>query len=191
MQSKDDEGLGPFDRATLDAVASSVCVLDADLRIRFVNAAWVRFARDNGVNTAHHDTFVGTLVLDPVPPSMRSFFRELYETSRRRGIVVDHTYECSSPTVERWFRMRVFPASDERLVVVHSPIRMVGDVSGGEEAYVAATGLVTQCYHCLRFELPAAPHTWDWSDALVERAHASVTHGICSICAAYHYQDRD
>ena len=107
--------LSAFDLAALDAVGDVVFAMDAQHRIRMVNAAWDAMARTNGALWGRGVWDLGACVLDATPPILRDYYLDLYARARRDG-VAEHDYDCSSPALERRFRMRLYalPASSLR-----------------------------------------------------------------------------
>jgi PAS domain S-box-containing protein len=119
-----------FTRATIDALSSSVCVLDGTGHIIAVNKAWREFALDNGAlleqvcedadYLAICDAASG--VSDPVASLVAAAIRE-FIAGRRQDFSTE--YECHSPETRRWFAMKLscFPGDDPlRLVVKHEEI---------------------------------------------------------------------
>jgi DNA-binding CsgD family transcriptional regulator/PAS domain-containing protein len=95
----------------LDALYANIAVLDRKGTILFTNAAWQRYARENGLGSAPDS--VGVNYLDSFPPTA-SGSREVREIhagirdvlmGRREELLWE--YPCHSPDKRRWFRMRV------------------------------------------------------------------------------------
>ncbi|MGB4065878.1 MAG: PAS domain S-box protein [Azonexus sp.] len=119
-----------FARATIDALSSSVCVLDGTGHIIAVNKAWREFAQNNGVQfeqvcegadyLAICDAASGTS--DPVAAQVATAIRE-FIAGRRQDFSAE--YECHSPETRRWFAMKLscFPGDGQlRLVAKHEEI---------------------------------------------------------------------
>lgn len=119
-----------FFRATIDALPSILCVLDENATIITVNKAWREFAAANngdpgavseGANylavcdaSARHER--GTAL------AAANGIRDVL-AGRRKSFVLE--YECSTPTLVRWYEVTVtrFPGDvPVRLVVVHENI---------------------------------------------------------------------
>ncbi len=187
--------LAPFDAAVLDRDPCTIYVVDADLRIRFVNKAWAAFAREHGApwaGRAGGAWDVGSSVLDAVPPVLKPFYEELFARARIARAPVEHTYECSTPTHRVHYRMRILPCGQTGLLVTHSVAR--DEVHPGpdceplEARYRAANGMILQCSHCRRVRrVGSTPPTWDWVPAYVEQVPASSSHGLCEVCLDYYY----
>jgi len=186
--------LAPFVVATLDADPSSICALTDDLRIAYVNPAWVRFAQANQGSSSRHLWAEGRAVLDAVPAVLQDFYQALFARSLAMREVVTHDYDCSSPEEHRRMQMRVHPCTSGGLLVVHSALR-VGppEWPAGSEPdclYSNETGLATICAHCRRVRRADDPATWEWVPRMVQPGSAVPSHGLCPICSAYHYPGR-
>lgn len=185
--------LSPFNLPTLSDDPATVYALDADLRIQWVNRAWGEFARANGATWADDEWGVGARVMDAVPAVLRRFYASLFAKAQSSPLPVEHDYECSSPDLIRRFRMRVMRAGPSGLLVVNSLMRESAAPRAAADMlarYETADGLVVQCSHCRRTrrrEGQAAP--WDWVPEYVARPNAQTSHGLCKICAAYHYAE--
>ena len=119
-----------FARATIDALSSSVCVLDGTGHIIAVNKAWREFARDNGALLEQVGEGADYLAIcdvasgasDPVAARVAAAIRE-FVAGRRQDFSTE--YECHSPETRRWFAMKLSCFSGDgplRLVVRHEEI---------------------------------------------------------------------
>jgi len=119
-----------FARATIDALSSSVCVLDGTGHIITVNKAWREFAQNNGAPLEQVCEGADYLAIcdaasgatDPVAAQVAAAIRQ-FIAGRRQDFSIE--YECHSPETRRWFAMKLscFPGADPlRLVVKHEEI---------------------------------------------------------------------
>lgn len=119
-----------FFRATIDALPSILCVLNENAVIVTVNKAWREFASANGGDPGAVSEGANYLaVCDASARRMRGSalavangIRDVL-AGRRKSFVLE--YECSTPTEERWFEVRISRFFDDgpvRLVVVHENI---------------------------------------------------------------------
>jgi len=119
-----------FARATIDALSSSVCVLDGTGHIIAVNKAWREFAQNNGVPFEQVCEGADYLAVcdaasgasDPVAAQVAAAIRE-FIAGRRQDFSTE--YECHSPETRRWFAMKLscFPGDGPlRLVARHEEI---------------------------------------------------------------------
>lgn len=117
-------------RATIDALNSSLCVLDADGFIVAVNRAWREFSLANGGNPDHMSEGANYLVICdaaarascPVAAQVAEAIRSLI-AGQRDDISIE--YECSSPKVKRWFVLNLScfqGVGPLRMVAVHKDI---------------------------------------------------------------------
>lgn len=119
-----------FFRATIDALPSILCVLDENATIVTVNKAWREFAAaNNGDPGAVSEGANYLAVCDASARRERGSalaaangIRDVL-AGRRKSFVLE--YECSTPTLVRWYEVTVsrFPGDvPVRLVVVHENI---------------------------------------------------------------------
>ena len=113
-------------RRLLDPSPAHVVLLDLEGVILETNAAWRKFARDNGMPASY--TFIGTSYLDVVEfsagedgPTARAAYVGLQEVLRNQRAKFTMVYPCHSPRKKRWFRMWVEPQlpSVPAIVVAH------------------------------------------------------------------------
>ncbi len=118
-----------FVKDVLDALTSNVAVLDHDGKILAVNKAWKCFAEENGL--ADEGAGVGSNYLSVCGRSEGDADESAAAALRGIRAVMeglrDHfsmEYPCHSPTLERWFLMRVSPLSGDTrgVVVTHDDI---------------------------------------------------------------------
>jgi PAS domain S-box-containing protein len=119
-----------FARATIDALSSSVCVLDGTGHIIAVNKAWRTFAQNNGGQMGQVCEGANYLAIcdaasgasDPVAAQVAAALRE-FLAGQRKDFSIE--YDCHSPETRRWFAMKVscFLGADPlRLVIRHEEI---------------------------------------------------------------------
>lgn len=122
-----------FRQAILDSVSAQIAVLDRSGVIVAINAAWQRFAVENGLSPeqAARHTGVGVNYLDICQPD--SSYLEASALTAREGIqrVLDGRlpsfvleYACHSPRRQRWFIMSVttLGGKNSGAVVTHTNI---------------------------------------------------------------------
>lgn len=99
-------------QSTLDALAQNICVLDGEGVVVAVNAAWRRFARENGAGS--DVTFVGADYIGvcrgaegPEKSMAEDFQNGLADVLSGRRATFAMEYPCHSPDEKRWFRAQV------------------------------------------------------------------------------------
>jgi hypothetical protein len=181
----------------LERDAAVIYVLDPDLRIVYCNEAWDRFAAENGGHGLERHLQLGQCVMDAVPDPLRQFYDDIFRKVLASRQAWEHSYECSSATVFRNFRMAVHPAPRaEGLVVVNSlTVERPHDSQDRKiyapdpTVYLRADGIVAMCCHCRRTSRVRRPAVWDWVPAYVEKPPEKVSHSICDVCLSLHYPD--
>jgi hypothetical protein len=186
--------IAPFRRETLESSTANVCGLWPDLRIAYVNPAWVAFGLANGARATGASAALDTNILSVVPGALRAHYEGMFARAQQTNAPVEHDYECSSPTVRRAFRMAIHPCVSGALVVVHSLTRETPHLERAspplDELYRDARGLIIQCSNCRRVRRnlePIAPDSWDWVPEYVARRPARTSHGLCELCHDFYY----
>jgi len=119
-----------FSRETLDALTTSIAILDETGAIVEVNRSWREFARANGVDPARVSEGVNYLAVcdaavgeDAEEGSMvASCIRSIMRGERDFYVI---EYPCHSPDEKRWFTVRITKFNGEgplRIVVAHENI---------------------------------------------------------------------
>lgn len=118
-------------RDVLNALRSSIAVLDGRGIVVAVNEAWIRFARENGATDER--SFLGADYLEVCERVLASGRDDALAemTSKLRALLqgvgeeVSMEYPCDSPAARRWFRLRAtrLPGvADAGVVVAHEDI---------------------------------------------------------------------
>jgi hypothetical protein len=184
-----------FEVETLNKYRGSVCVVDAELRISYVNPAWHRFAKQNGGGPDFSDRWSqGASILDAMQEPIRRYFEQVFEGCLRTRKPFAHDYECSSADLKRLMHAEVLPLRSGRgLLMVHS--QRVEEPHTGllpeteTFRYHDADGIAHQCGHCRRMRRSTddGNELWDWVPSYVSQPPATLSHGLCPICLEYYY----
>lgn len=185
----------PFDVTVLDELPATVCAVSSDLRIAYVNPAWVTFGLANGAKSAEASCYLGSEVQLAVPDVLRPFYDSMYARALEQMEPVEHDYECSSPTQYRLFRMRIHPCRSGACVIVHSLRRETAHTAHAspplEQLYRDERGFIVQCANCRRVHRPrtgdGTTAEWDWVPDYVAFMPPRTSHGICALCDAFYY----
>ena len=168
-------------------------ILDSGFCFVYCNPAWDNFAAINDAPRLTGESVTGLSILDITPDFLRTFYSDAFARARKQGIW-EMSYECSSPTRFRKYRMRVHALKNRAWLVVTNPLiyesphRKVARAESG--LYVQQNGLITMCAHCRCSRRVDLPEQWDFvSDYIDLRGQASliVSHGFCPICHAHFY----
>lgn len=187
---------GGTPRPDLEDDPAVICVLDRRLHIVYCNAAWDRFAAENGGVGLERERQLGRALLDVVPEPLRPLISEGFRGVITGGSPWRQVYECSSPSVFRRFQLAVYPDSRSAgLVAVHSllierphdPAEREAQAAG--PLYIGQDGLIRMCCHCRRTRRAQPDAAWDWVPAYVEHPPTSVSHWICETCLNLFYPD--
>jgi hypothetical protein len=186
------ELLLPGDAATFRDDGTSMFGLWPDFRIAWVNRGYLAFAAANEGHDIATRWREGARLWDAVGEPLTAYYRPHFERLLREGRGWASRYDCSTPTRYRLNRMTVSPVGDRAgLLVVNATIEDAGhatEPSAPSDVYVEPGGLVRMCANCRRVHR-ADREAWDWVPAWVKRVPATVTHGLCPLCAQFLYGD--
>lgn len=190
-----------FDLDALDDQDATIYAIDRELKIRYVNAGWFRFANANDAPTALTDegTLLGASVLDFFHGPLRDYYASLFRhifTLKRPHI---HEYECSSPVQARDYHMDLLPLHDadghaQGLLLINSlshPTESTESRPSPEapniDDYINDEGFVVACSNCRRFRRSGTEDAWDWVPCFIDNPPTDVSHSLCSICLDFYY----
>lgn len=183
-----------FDLDALERDGAVAYGLYPDFRLGYVNAAYDRFALENGGERILREWDLGADAQSAIGGRIREFYADAFQRVLAEGEPWEQTYHCHSPDRYRTYRMRVLPLQGGRgLLIVHSnvadlPYPQPRDRMAVDDArYRGEDGRVLQCSHCRRVRRVAPPAGWEWVAAFVERAPSNASPTLCDLCADYYY----
>lgn len=165
-----------------------------DLSLAFANAAWARFAEDNGGEPAISKRWgPGSRILDAIPQPLKAFYESHFRACLSLERPWEHVYECSSPDALRMFHMTALPIGGGKAILVINSLRIEKPMDRENAEPVETTyrnryGLMIQCAHCRRFRRAASETTWDWVRDWVRTPRENISHGICEPCLGFYYR---
>jgi two-component system CheB/CheR fusion protein len=117
-------------QSVVDALPEHIAVVDPDGKIVMVNAAWRRFARDNGFEDLDNSG-LGSSYLEACEAGIHEDGAIAIAAARGLRSVLEGTlplfsmeYPCHSPSEQRWFLMNVAPAAGPDLGAVISHVNI-------------------------------------------------------------------
>ncbi len=179
----------------LDRSPAVSYILDSQFRIMYCNPAWSRFATLNGAPRLAGGLAVGSALFDAIPDVLKPAYSDAFGEVLSTGQVWAQSYECSSPTLFRVFRMRIHLLKPRNwfvvtnTLVVESPHRETATADAS--AHVDANGFITICAHCRCTKRIEDPNQWDFVPQYLQLSLESipkVSHGLCPVCRAYFYR---
>lgn len=182
-----------------DQAADVVYGLDEELRIRYVNPAWVAFAHENGGDASLvPPDVIGSAFLDAIPGLITPFYAWNLREVRRSGRPWEHLFECSSPELFRTFHMRVSGLGEGRGLLVRNHLLIERSHETAvrppcpslPSRYVGNDGVVRQCSHCRRVRRRGRVDAWDWVPDFVRRPHPTTSHSLCNGCFRHYFPAR-
>src|SRR5579871_165336 len=180
------------DLSVLESDPAVIFVLDRQLRIRYCNSAWNRFALANGGPSLLSNAVCGRAVTDFISGTLATDYRATYEKALERGVAWVHDYECSSATCIRRFTMHVYPLEAGSGLVVTNALRVEMPREASSQAclqsdYRLANGMIVMCSNCRRTKSKGLEQTWDWVPQFVTDPPDMVSHGLCPICCEHYH----
>ncbi|MFZ2306675.1 MAG: EAL domain-containing protein [Rhodoferax sp.] len=120
-----------FAKATIDAVASHICVLDKTGTIVAVNQAWRDFQTQNDPQAAAHNYSIGSNYLQvcdtatgPWSEDATPFANGIRQVASGAQEEFTLEYPCHGPEMQQWFKARVtrFRGDSGNVVIAHANI---------------------------------------------------------------------
>lgn len=172
-----------------------IYVLDRDFRLRYCNAAWDRFAVENGgAPQLLRERQIGRDVMLITPVPLIRFYSALFNRVLNRHLNADHIYDCSSPNLIRQFHMHVqrleTPRGAPSLLVVNSLLKeqpLPEGEWGDSDALRHENGSIVMCAHCRRTLVPNSAELWVWVAEYVRETPKDAIHSLCGVCFGGHY----
>lgn len=180
-----------FDEKELLELPHSICVIDPNGKILWVNRHWLEFAHENGADEA---SVRWRSYLDGIAPPLREYYEAAFARTLASGDVFEQDYECSSPGEKRLFHLRALPIDHKALLVEH--VRVFEGTHEAEDIdeataneFVDSRGLISQCSNCRRVRHPRS-NGFHWVPHWVQSPHPKTSHVICPSCVGYYYRRR-
>ena len=184
MQS--DWPFSDFPKAEVDRSSDVIYLLNPELRIVYCNPAWDKFAIENQGLAASCRKVSGTDLFSYIADDLQATYLNAFASARAVGRS-ELTFECSSPTRYRQFRMRIrflrqgyAVANSLEVERPHEREILQPDYSHFE------SGRITLCAGCRRTKNRLTPGTWDWVPYFLNDQLISVTHQLCQACRVYY-----
>lgn len=167
----------------LDRLRSSVLVSDGEHRLLATNEAWFEFARSNGGEAVLERFPLGSCWMEAVRgEGLRARLDAALRDVLQTGRPWDFEYECSSPQVERRFRLRAHAVLGRRaLLLVHSPT-FVGEAGRVCPELCDDNGILTFCLACGRVSVRGRPDEWVHAPGLDQRLPPNASASLCPVC---------
>lgn len=170
-------------------------ILDSQFRIMYCNSAWNRFARSNGAPQLTSEAVVGSDLFHTIPEVLKTLYSDAFRHVLSTGLVWEQSYECSSPSLFRTFRMRIHPLQPQGWFVITNTLIVershTGTATADSNTYVDGNGFVTACAHCRCSRRLDNPDQWDFVPQHLQLrldSPVKVSHGLCPVCRAYFYR---
>lgn len=179
------QALARYDLDSLGRSGDVVYVIDADLRLRFVNQRYEQVA-DAVTGGEVLETYpLGSCVVDGIDAVLRSHYTDLFEATLQTGEPRMADYHCHTPEEERTFRCMIYPLGTEGLLTVHGELESRPWPKADVEAVRDPdTGLVSMCAGCRRVRMDEGG--WRHVPQFIDEAPRDTTHGLCDPCLGFY-----
>jgi hypothetical protein len=174
----------------LDASPLISYVLNSSYRIVYCNAAWDRFATENGAPELTQGAVLGTDFRRTLGGDLLPFYLQAIDQVAQTGAVWEWVYECSSPELFRKFQMRVQPLQKAGWLVTNARVverPHIDAVRASLNDYASEYDLITICSNCRRSRRIDRPTEWDFVPTHLDRGLTNISHGLCPLCLEYFY----
>jgi len=169
-------------------------ILDSQCRFIYCNPAWDRFAWSNGAPQLTGEAVVGSDLFAAIPDVLRAVYSAAFQEVLHTGLVWEQSYECSSPTVFRMFRMRIHLLRPQNWFLVTNTLVLERShpkvAKPDPNTFVDSNGLITICAHCRCSMRVDRPDQWDFVPEHLQLRGVSamkVSHALCPVCRVYFY----
>lgn len=123
---------------TLDIMPDNICIIDSKGIIIYVNAAWGRFAKENGaepeevgVGINYMETLRRTIGEKEMPQEAIQSLQGLQAIINGKSAFFPLEYPCHSPNKQRWFRMEARPLSGGQFILIsHIDVTLYKEEAG-------------------------------------------------------------
>ena len=179
----------------LDRSPAVSYIVDARFRIMYCNPAWNLFATSNDGPRLTAESVLGSDLFDAIPDALQPAYSDAFRQVLRTGLVWEQSYECSSPTLFRTYRMRIHLLRPQAWFVVTNTLLVerphAATTTTDANTYVDSNGLVTVCAHCRCSKRVNNPDQWDFVPEYLKLRPDSApraSHGLCPVCRTYFYR---
>ncbi len=181
-----------YDLSDLEDHSGTIIGLCTNLRLRYLNPAWFRFAHANGGEPRiSREWPLGRAIADCWQPPFGALYGQRYRKCLRSGRVWTHEYECSDGHTPRCFHQIVYPLHGGLLVVHAESVGIETSTTDMLARYADTEGLITQCMYCRRINWPTDAQRWDWVEAWATNFPSATSHGLCPTCHHFYYPPLD
>src|SRR5262249_22167017 len=140
-------------------------IVDGQHRFVYCNPAWDQFAESNGAPRLAQDAIIGRDLFDSVPSVLQDAYANAFRRVAHKREMWTKSYECSSPTVFRKYRMNIYPMERWDWFLVTNSLLVTRSHRKGADAddrTYFAEGIVKMCAHCRCSQRVDIPNKWDF-----------------------------
>jgi hypothetical protein len=180
-------------------ITNTIYIIDQNYNIVDYNNGYKRFAIENEGSDILIKWPIGSNILSSIPDIIRNDIKNMYDDVILNNKIIEHEYDCHSPTAFRRFKMRILPfmngfALHEHCLIESSKLNGSYELSDSEieSRYVDINGIIHQCCHCRRIQSNTDINNWVWVVSLIKRNNIflpNISHTICPVCLLHYYPE--
>lgn len=179
-----------YDLNSIEDDDSIIIGLDAQLCIQLLNPAWDVQAEHFGATRALQRWQIGRPILDAVSGAEGDFYRDAFTGAAQGERPWRWAYDCDDEFTRRRYLLVSYPLGQGAQLLVHSKVYEVAVEGSPAQAirarYLQDDGVIVRCAYCARFRHPARQSLWEATAEETRDTH-DVSHGICHLCASFHF----
>jgi hypothetical protein len=179
-----------YDLDSIEDDDSIIIGLDAQLNIQLLNPAWDVQAEQFGASGALQCWQLERCILDAVSGAEGDFYRAAFVSAAHGERPWRWAYDCDDEHTRRRYLLVSYPLGQGAQLLVHSKVyEMAVDGSPAQAIrarYRQDDGVIVRCAYCARFRHPARQSLWEATAEETRDTH-DVSHGICHLCASFHF----
>lgn len=185
VDSAFERALARFGAPVLEQSSDVVFAVDPELRLRYVNGAYVRLAREVAGGEVLDQYPLGARIVDGIELPLREHYTALFEKAVASPDPLTTDYHCPTPGERRNFRCTMYPLDGEGLLMVHGPLTLrPWTVAELDRLRDLQTELLPMCAGCRRVRSPDGE--WFHVPQLLRETPGRATHGLCDACIAFY-----
>jgi hypothetical protein len=171
---------------SVDHSRDVIYLLSHELRIVYCNPAWDKFAIENHGLAARCQNVSGTELLRHIAEDLQPTYLSAFALARTSGRS-ELTFECSSPSHYRHFRMRIRLLRAGYAITNSLQVERLHNREIFQPDYAHfENGTITSCAGCRRTKNLRTQDAWDWVPYFLKDNLVPTCHRLCPACTVYY-----
>ncbi|MDP9160360.1 MAG: hypothetical protein M3O09_09055 [Acidobacteriota bacterium] len=175
-----------FPKLSVDLSRDVIYLLSHELRIVYCNPAWDKFALENQGTAARCQNVSGTELLHYIAEDLQPTYLRAFASARTSGRS-ELTFECSSPSHYRHYRMRIRLLRAGYAITNSLQVERPHNREIFQPDYAHfENGTITSCVGCRRTKNLRTRDAWDWVPYFLKDSFVPTNHRLCPACSVYY-----